>query len=79
MCGIDEHDPIAPYDGALPHLNGEGIDPEFRRFNLRRKNSGRRAYWLGVFFRLCQLVAARVAFAWESWRKRSEPAALAKT
>ena len=27
----DAHDPIAPYNGALPHLNGEEIDPENSR------------------------------------------------
>ena len=24
--GCTAHDPIAPYDGALPHLNGEAIE-----------------------------------------------------
>jgi hypothetical protein len=37
--GDNGHDPIAPYDGALPHLNGEAIDPDLWRFNLRRKGS----------------------------------------
>ncbi len=34
-----EHDPIAPYDGPLPHLNGEANDSELWRFNTRRKHS----------------------------------------
>jgi hypothetical protein len=32
-----EHDPIAPYDGALPHLNGEEIA---RELQIPRKGSG---------------------------------------
>ena len=33
------HDPIAPYDGALPPLKGEEIDPDFQQLNPRRKDS----------------------------------------
>ncbi len=45
MCGVDEHDPIAPYDGALPHsdagLSGENTRGDGKRLRWQGKsNSG---------------------------------------